>query len=410
MADKTINDLTSAAPLAGTETLPVWQSGATKKITAQDIANLAPAAPTLNLAYANTYYVAKHGNDTTGDGTIAKPFLTISKAALAIGAATNSTELNDPTQRFYRVIVGSGVYTESVTFGSRPLIDLDLSNALIIGDVKQQYDQGGTFGGTFNATKLNIHGNDLRGLHSATTNPRCGIQGNVILETIGTGSSLFMLCSLINIGVSGDLKSQNGGGGVTTAQFFLSNCNVLGKVIAGAGAGQITLYASQSDTSSSSALGGVTGNVNLHVLRNIRFTGAVVTSTVVANEIWSNVRFASGAGNNFTGATASIRADANSFASYFNNVETKGSETFTLIDEARGVKASASVSNYSAAADNVREHLLGIDTALGLRARRVAVPATASSAGQTGDYAVDASFAYFCIAANTWVRQAVSTF
>lgn len=41
MADKTITQLAAAGALAGTETLPIWQDGATKKVTAQDIANLA---------------------------------------------------------------------------------------------------------------------------------------------------------------------------------------------------------------------------------------------------------------------------------------------------------------------------------------------------------------------------------
>lgn len=41
--------------------------------------------------------------------------------------------------------------------------------------------------------------------------------------------------------------------------------------------------------------------------------------------------------------------------------------------------------------------------------QRVAVPATAASAGSIGQVACDASFFYFCIAANTWVRAVVST-
>lgn len=40
---------------------------------------------------------------------------------------------------------------------------------------------------------------------------------------------------------------------------------------------------------------------------------------------------------------------------------------------------------------------------------RVAVPATATSDGVPGDYACDGSHAYFCIAADTWVRAPVAT-
>lgn len=40
--------------------------------------------------------------------------------------------------------------------------------------------------------------------------------------------------------------------------------------------------------------------------------------------------------------------------------------------------------------------------------RKVGVPASASAAGQPGDFACDGSFAYFCIAPNTWRRVAVA--
>ena len=39
--------------------------------------------------------------------------------------------------------------------------------------------------------------------------------------------------------------------------------------------------------------------------------------------------------------------------------------------------------------------------------RKVAVPATATSAGSPGDFAADVSYAYFCVAANTWRRVGI---
>lgn len=41
--------------------------------------------------------------------------------------------------------------------------------------------------------------------------------------------------------------------------------------------------------------------------------------------------------------------------------------------------------------------------------RQVAVPATATSAGEYGDVAFDATYFYICTATNTWVRAAVAT-
>ncbi|PHS21732.1 MAG: hypothetical protein COA84_15065 [Robiginitomaculum sp.] len=40
---------------------------------------------------------------------------------------------------------------------------------------------------------------------------------------------------------------------------------------------------------------------------------------------------------------------------------------------------------------------------------RVDVPATAAATGTPGQFAYDASFAYFCTATDTWVRVAVAT-
>lgn len=47
-----------------------------------------------------------------------------------------------------------------------------------------------------------------------------------------------------------------------------------------------------------------------------------------------------------------------------------------------------------------------VDIPLG---RKVAVPALATSAGQPGDWAADATHAYFCTASATWLRVAIAT-
>ncbi len=60
---------------------------------------------------AATYYVAKTGDDTTGSGTSGSPWVTVGKAVAAAGA-------NDT------ILVGSGVYTQSVSFASRSQVTL----------------------------------------------------------------------------------------------------------------------------------------------------------------------------------------------------------------------------------------------------------------------------------------------
>lgn len=60
MANKKISQLTVAAPLTGTEELPLVQGGITLKATAQDIADLAGGG----LEGTNYIYVMANGTDT----------------------------------------------------------------------------------------------------------------------------------------------------------------------------------------------------------------------------------------------------------------------------------------------------------------------------------------------------------
>lgn len=62
MADTKINSLPSASALDGTEPVPIVQAGVTKKTTAQDIADLAPATPTPSLQE-----VTNTGNTTSNE-------------------------------------------------------------------------------------------------------------------------------------------------------------------------------------------------------------------------------------------------------------------------------------------------------------------------------------------------------
>jgi hypothetical protein len=73
-----------------TGTLPVSNGG-----TGRDVGNYS--------VYANEIHVGKNGNDTTGDGTLINPVLTITKALTLIGAGINT------------VIVHPGSYSESPT-------------------------------------------------------------------------------------------------------------------------------------------------------------------------------------------------------------------------------------------------------------------------------------------------------
>jgi hypothetical protein len=67
-----------------------------------------PAGPTP--ATNNVYYVAKNGNDSTADGSIAKPYLTIQAAINAAEAGALPSVAN-----FATIFIGPGNYTENIT-------------------------------------------------------------------------------------------------------------------------------------------------------------------------------------------------------------------------------------------------------------------------------------------------------
>jgi len=66
----------------------------------------------LNFKFDQEVFVAKNGNDSTGNGSPNKPYLTLSGAMASITDAT-------PTKR-YAICVAAGDYTESGNFGIKP--------------------------------------------------------------------------------------------------------------------------------------------------------------------------------------------------------------------------------------------------------------------------------------------------
>jgi hypothetical protein len=93
-----------------------WNGSDFVKVASSAISNLTGTLPVANggtartvgnySIYANEIHVGKDGNDTTGDGTLINPVLTITKALTLVGAGRNT------------VIVHPGSYSESPTVSS----------------------------------------------------------------------------------------------------------------------------------------------------------------------------------------------------------------------------------------------------------------------------------------------------
>ena len=300
---------------------------------------------------ARTFYVDRTAA-AGGDGSICKPFQTVQQAMDAIGAAATSAEFQDQNLRGWMVFVAPGVYTENVAVPLRPEITVALNNALIVGDLSMTFDWAPfSLQGPLQQVKLKIIGNDLRSAYQPNLNtqmPINGVDGNIVFNPSNGGSSLFIQLHLINTGVAGTpgafADPPTGTGHVKTSstphsfQVFCENAIVKGDFYIPAGAAG-TLYAANTDTSSSASFGGVLGAIVLNVLHNVRFLRPVDTSAGAGGR-WFNVEFRAGQAHDFTGTAGTISADYNSFVSYFSNVPTKGAETFTILDVLAGTTAN----------------------------------------------------------------------
>jgi hypothetical protein len=343
---------------------PIVQEGETRKaeLGKFPISDATQAALDLkaeDYSYQNIIYVDKNGdNDECSIGSILKPCLTIQKAAELIGSASDNDEINDASKRFYQVKVAPGVYTENVTFGTRPFINLNLNaGALIVGSITVQLDQGAINGAGIQSPSFNLSGPNARSLAGGAAT--IGINGDLIYESVGSGSSLVAIMHVRGIGITGKItKKKTAPAGGYTLGLFIEGAIVQGVIEETTGDSGITLYADNCNDSSSNALGSVSGNVNLNVLNDVRFNGAVVTSSG-SHGRWFNVEFKNGQAHDFTGFTGAASSDSNSYESFQANVPTKGSGTFTLLDSARGIR---NVPAGNIAATNVQAAINELDT------------------------------------------------
>jgi hypothetical protein len=121
----TARTISTTAPLSGggdlsaNRTLTISQSttstdGYLSSTDWNTFNNKSPALPAFSTA--QLVYVSNGGNDTTGDGTMAKPYLTITKAFSVITDASSSKR--------YAVMLNPGFYSENVNISLKPYVYL----------------------------------------------------------------------------------------------------------------------------------------------------------------------------------------------------------------------------------------------------------------------------------------------
>ena len=115
MANKKISELVAATlPLVGDESFELVQGGVNKKVPLSSLARIILTADT-------TYYVATTGNDSTGDGSVGNPWLTVQKAidyvggSVDIGAWDVTIQVADGTYGAGFVVTGPWIGSGDVT-------------------------------------------------------------------------------------------------------------------------------------------------------------------------------------------------------------------------------------------------------------------------------------------------------
>lgn len=291
------------------------------------------------------YVDGVNGNDSNTGGSTA-PFKTIQAALDSIGSATNSTEWNDVTTARLILKVAPGIYTETIQIPIRQIVAFDLDSAIIFGDVNWNFDASVLNPGPVLISQplLIFRGNDFQPSYTGAQIPLIGIRGNLNIEQSNADPTFGTLqVHIIKSGVTGNITFSIGTEiEAYSSQVFIEDGMIIGDLINTEGV-STTLFAANCDTSASHNLGGINGEVNLYVLRNVRFSSAVITSGNAGGR-WFNVSFPA-LSHDFSTYTGTVSADANSFASFQTNVPSKGTFPFTLLDSSNGVAYTPTTSS-----------------------------------------------------------------
>jgi len=288
-------------------------------LTATTVGMVAPAVGAI-VPMDNCFYVAKNGNDSTGNGSQATPFLTMQKALDSLTGTRNA------------IVVAPGAYSGNLTFSYDGLLLVDLRGASIVGDVAWSYNPAASY-----QTKLIFEGHDLRSGYPGYLSDV--IDGNVTCTHLGgPATDRYEGLHLINCGVRGNITfgAPNMSGGAVQ-HIFLVNAFWTGTLSTTGGA-VVSVFAWDCDSSSSYGLGAADGAVLIAEMHGCDITGIWHIHSTLTGGYLTDTAFKAVA-HDFSGMTTltPLKMDANTYCSYLANVPIKAPTTPTLLDGAQGV-------------------------------------------------------------------------
>jgi len=290
----------------------------------------------------NIYYVDSAGNDSTGDGSIGKPYLTIQKALDVIGSATNNTDWQAVGEQAYIVNASPADYIEDLVFPFRPYLRMMVDGVTLTGDhtlaIGDQMNGGG-----ITSPQLVFASDGVRELWPdiGVLNNH-GIIGNLTVTSTSTTSNFFQV-NYDHCGITGSTSLQGAySGGQVRFDSALQGGQTIGPL---SGSSIITVWArgamSNPDFGDVHGIGGISGNCSFGVLNNVLISNDCDAIGILPNQ-WYGVRFLAGKDYDFSLQSGIVGMDANTFAEVQEFTAPVGSApppNINLIDLAEGIKA-----------------------------------------------------------------------
>jgi predicted outer membrane repeat protein len=256
--------------------------------------------------FAADFYVSAAGNDTTGDGTVGNPYLTVHTAVIAASANDNI------------IIVGAVSQTVSTTIGKNL-----------------------TFTGTSNASVTRSTTGNLFTVTGAFTISFTNITfQNVTATTAGAAFSItgpLANVTFTNCTLSGNSSSGNNGGGAmfvgNTSTVTLTNCLATGNSTTNGPGGAISVIANAVLNISGSTFHNNSATTQGGAIRFLNSASSTITkSTFFNNKINLNDAFSGGAirGNNTTNTVTVTNC------LFYNNRGNAGAGSYTDFSVASG--------------------------------------------------------------------------
>jgi hypothetical protein len=336
--------------------------------------------------YGLEIHVGKDGNDTTGDGTLINPVLTITKALTLVAAGRNT------------IIVHPGEYAESPTVTSTNTTiatsELTGANTLLSGTLT--LSAAARISG-LKMTNLTITGSGNIYISNCTVDTRVIKSGTNYVEIINSELQCTAGIQITGAGIVSILGNKCWGVVVSNAaaSVLIKDCFQVRAPSVTAGSLQFdgcAIFAAPSTTIAVTSSAG---------------TNITLANSFVLNSVGSSVERVSLGGNYsilnlvYDKANSTFTGTNLNAVDYFSVINAEKIGVNTVADATVGLKLDSTGVKFN---DGTIQTTAAIV--------RVSIPATSTSTGATGQIAVDNAnnFLYVCTNTNVWKRVLLTTF